>query len=124
MFEQVVRDEPRNVWGDWILRGGIALAFVLFGVDKFPANGPWVSFFDQVGFGQWFRYVTGVVEIAGGVLLLIPWTVSAGLLLLACTMASAALIHVVIIRQPANAIIPVAFCIGLAAFWLARRTGS
>jgi hypothetical protein len=25
-----------------------------------------VKFFDQIGIGQWFRYFTGIVEIASG----------------------------------------------------------
>ncbi|MEU4345460.1 DoxX family protein [Nocardia sp. NPDC023852] len=28
--------------------------------------------FNDIGFGDWFRYFTGVVEIAGGIGLLVP----------------------------------------------------
>ena len=46
-----------------MLRAGIALAFALFGLEKFPsgADAHWVRFFDQVGVGQWFRYFTGIL---------------------------------------------------------------
>src|SRR5271157_306128 len=104
MFEQANLREPRNVLGDWILRGAIALVFILFGAEKFPSSpeSPWVKLFQQIGAGQWFRYFTGVVEVLGGVLVFIPWTVTAGLVLLASTMAAAALILVFVIGRPAD----------------------
>jgi putative oxidoreductase len=76
MFEETSLSEPRNRISDWVLRGSIALVFVLFGAEKFPVNpeGPWVKLFQQIGFGQWFRNFTGIVEILGGLLVLIPWT--------------------------------------------------
>jgi len=52
---------------------------------------------------------------------LIPWTVTAGLALLAATMAAAALIWVFVIGQPANGIVGGAICVGLVLFWLNRR---
>jgi hypothetical protein len=78
MFEQVTDPGPPNAIGDWCLRGGIALAFVAFGWEKFSTNGHWVKLFQQIGIGQWFRYFTGVVEILGGLLVLIPWNCRPG----------------------------------------------
>jgi uncharacterized membrane protein YphA (DoxX/SURF4 family) len=120
MFEEAVTRDSRNRLVDWLLRGAIAAAFAMFGAEKFTDH-QWVKLFGQIGFGQWFRYFTGVVEVLGGTLLLIPWTVTAGLALLACTMASASLIWIFVLGQPANAIITGAFCIGLVLFWLNRR---
>src|ERR1017187_5473035 len=119
MFEQANLQEQRNVLVDWALRGAIAIAFVLFGAEKFPANADsqWVKLFGEIGAGQWFRYFTGVVEVLGGVLVLIPWTVTAGLALLACTMASAALILTFVLGRPGDSIISGAFFLGLAAFY-------
>lgn len=124
MFEQADLRESRNVLGDWILRGGIAVVFVLFGAEKFPSNpeSQWVKLFQQIGAGPWFRYFTGVVEVLGGVLVLIPWTVTAGLALLAATMAAAGLILVFVIGRPADSIFAAGFFIGLAAFWWSRRS--
>jgi putative oxidoreductase len=119
MFEAPASASSRDRIGDWVLRGGIALAFVLFGFDKFP-SGPsaqWVRFFDQVGIGQWFRYFTGIVEVAGGALVLFPATTRLGAAILALTMAVASVIHVLIIHQPANVLITGALCLGLVAFW-------
>ena len=124
MFEQANLREPRSALGDWILRGAIAVVFVLFGAEKFPSNpgSQWVRLFEQIGAGQWFRYFTGVVEILGGVLVLVPWTVTAGLALLASTMAAAALILTFVIGRPADSIISGGIFIGLAAFWWNRRS--
>lgn len=74
-----------------------------------------------MGIGQWFRYATGTVEIAGAALVLIPWTVNLGLAVLTCTMAGAVAIHVVVMHHPLNAIIPGAFGAMVAAFWYSRH---
>jgi uncharacterized membrane protein YphA (DoxX/SURF4 family) len=123
MFEQAELREPRNAIGDWIIRAGIALVFALFGMEKFPSasDSQWVKFFQEVGAGQWFRYFTGVVEVLGGVLVLIPWTVTAGLALLCCTMLSAALILTFVLGRPGDSVFSLAFFIALAAFWRSRR---
>ena len=123
MFEEATSGQARDKIGDWVLRVGVALAFVAFGVEKFPSdpNGQWVKFFNQVGVGQWFRYFTGTVEVVGGALVLFPVTARVGLAILATTMAVASAIHVFVIHQPANTIITGGLCLGLAAFWWSRR---
>jgi len=123
MFEEAASGQDRDKIGDWVLRGGVAVAFVVIGIEKFPSgpNGHWVKFFDQVGVGQWFRYFTGIVEVVGGTLVLIPVTTRVGLAILAATMAVASIIHVVVIHQPANTIITGGLCLGLAALGWSRR---
>jgi putative oxidoreductase len=123
VFDTASSGEPRNVLGDWALRGGIGIVSVFVGWDKFPNGTEWVGIFQQIGLGQWFRYFTGVVEILGGLLVLIPWTATAGLALLAATMGAAALIHIFVLGHPGNSVIPGAFFIGLASFWWSRRNG-
>src|ERR1022692_3826214 len=75
--------EPRNPMGDWVVRGGVAVFFVIFGMEKFSSDpgSHWVKLFEQIGAGVWFRYFTGVVEVLGGLLVLIPRTALAGLAL-------------------------------------------
>jgi uncharacterized membrane protein YphA (DoxX/SURF4 family) len=123
MFEQVSKGESQSRLGDWVLRGGIALAFVLFGVDKFPSGptAPWVKFYQEIGIGQWFRYFTGLVEIVGGALVLIPRTAQAGLAVLGATMAAAAIILDFVIRRPVDSIVSTGFFIVIAAVWWVRR---
>jgi putative oxidoreductase len=121
VFEQASSPEPRNEIGDWVLRGAIGLVFVLFGAEKFPADSRWVSLFQKIGAGQWFRYFTGVVELLGGLLVLIPWTAMIGLVLLACTMASAALILVFVVGRLADSVFSGIIFLLLATFWWNRR---
>ena len=123
MFEQATATDWRNVYVDWALRAGIALAFVIFGLEKFPSSpeSMWPEMFRQIGVGQWFRYFTGAVEVLGGVLVLVPRTVSWGLAVLCCTMAGAALLWIFVLGQAGNSVIPFAFLIGLAGFRISRR---
>jgi len=123
MFESTRERAFRNSPTDWVVRGGIALTFLLFGAGKLSAGprAPWVVFFSQVGIGQWFRYFTGAVEVLGAALVLFPRTVTAGVAALSCAMVGAILILVLVIRQPADAFISFAFLCGLLAFWMRRR---
>ncbi|REM31572.1 DoxX family protein, partial [Mycobacterium tuberculosis] len=65
-----------------------------------------VQVFDAIGFGQWFRYLTGLVEVGGALLLLVPATGFLGGLLLAATMVCAVATHLVLIGgNPAPAVV-------------------
>jgi putative oxidoreductase len=126
MFEAASQGEGRSKISDWMLRGAIAFVFLLFGFEKFPsgADGPWIRFFDQVGWGQWFRYATGVVEVAGAVLVAVPVTARFGLAILAATMAGASFIHAFVLHHPENCIITGAFFLALTAMWWMRRASA
>ena len=67
--------------------GFIFFIFLYFGTAKFKsdADAPWVVLFDQIGFGQWLRYFTGVLEIVGAFLVLVSGTVEIGLAILIVT---------------------------------------
>ena len=119
MFDQASAPEPRNRMGDWILRGGVALFFISAGFDKFTPG--WVRLFQEIGFGDWFRAFTGVVEILGGVLVLIPWTVTVGLALLGCTMGSAALLLIFVVGRPGDSVFSGAIFLALVFFWWNRH---
>lgn len=56
----------------WGLRVLVAALFLLAAVMKLSGQPMMVAEFDMVGLGQWFRIFTGLVELAGAVLLLIP----------------------------------------------------
>jgi putative oxidoreductase len=89
------------------------------GLDKMSTNphGPWVKTFDQIGLGQWFRYFTGALQISGGLLFLIPRTITAGAILLAGTMLGAVAAQIVILHKPAFALVPGALFVAIVAVW-------
>jgi putative oxidoreductase len=84
----------------WIVQIFLAISFLYFGASKLnPHAGFWIALFGKVGIGQWFRYFTGSLEVACGVLLLIPRAAAIAALLLACTMVGAAATHLFILRD-------------------------
>ena len=107
--------EPRNVVGDWALRIGVGGIFIVFGFEKFSADpeSHWIKLFHEIGTGDWFRYLTGVIEILGGLLVLIPQTAAVGLTMLALTMADAVLIVAFVLGRPADSAFPGVFLLGL-----------
>ena len=56
----------------WILSGLLALVFLGSGGAKLAGAAAMVEMFDKLGRGQWFRYFTGLLEVAGGIGVLIP----------------------------------------------------
>lgn len=86
--------QRRIVWGVRIL---LALAFGAAGIAKLAGVPQMVQTFAAIGFGQWFRYLTGAVEVVGAVLLLVPATGFVGGLLLTTTMIGAVATHLVLI---------------------------
>ena len=90
MPEGISRGRTVVVWIASIL---LAVVFLSEGAAKFRESRLWVQMFDQIGLGQWFRYFTGVVEVSGAVLLLVPAMRMWGALLLACTMCGALMVH-------------------------------
>lgn len=74
-----------------------ALAFLAAGSAKLGGAQQMVAAFTKIGLGQWFRYVTGVFEVTGAVLLLVPSLAGVGALLLACVMVGAIFAHLTIL---------------------------
>ena len=107
---------------DWALRASVASVFVVFGLEKlFGSN--WVKLFAEIGFGQWFRHFTGILQIAGGALLLIPWTARFGAALIACTMLGAVVVHLFILGTGVFAAIIPAGLLGLVVFVGSKEPG-
>lgn len=113
----------RNSFPDWAVRGIIFLVFLYFGTAKFKSDAgtPWVVLFDRIGFGQWLRYFTGVLESTGALLVLISSAVEIGLAILVAVLLAAIAITILILHRSADAFVPFAFLCGMIAFWLHRR---
>ena len=116
--------EPRNVVGDWAIRGGVGLIYIVFGFEKFDSNpsSHWVTLFREIGEGDWFRYFTGAVEIVGGIFVLIPRTAVFGLALLGSAMSAAVLILIFDLHRPGDSTFPGIFLIALAAIGWHQRS--
>ena len=80
----------------WSLSGFVALAFVFVGGGKLAGTAAMVELFDKVGVGQWFRYLTGLLEVAGGIGLLIPRYAFYAAVLLGIVMIGAIITHVAV----------------------------
>lgn len=75
--------------------------------------------FDQVGLGQWFRYFTGILEVGGGIGVLIPKYSQWAALLLAVVMCGAILAHLTRLHSPPS--LPATLLvIALLAAWLRK----
>ncbi|SDO09435.1 DoxX family protein [Afipia sp. GAS231] len=97
---------PSRRIGAWALQGIIAAAFLAAGAAKLAGVPFMVDLFEQVGLGQWFRVVTGVVEVVGAVALLVPGLASLGALWLGGTMVGAVATHVFVLHtSPVPAIV-------------------
>ena len=59
-----------------------------------------VETFDAIGLGQWFRYLTGLIEVGGAVLLWVPRRQAWGAALLGATMIGAVLANLVVLGAP------------------------
>jgi len=79
----------------WSLQILVAAAFLMAGFAKLSGQPMMVQTFGKIGVGQWFRYVTGSIEVVSAILLLVPRLVPVGAALLVGTMCGAVLTHLV-----------------------------
>ena len=79
----------------WSLQILIAAMFLMAGFAKLSGQPAMVKMFETIGIGQWFRYVTGTIELVSAILLLVPRVVPVGAALLVCTMCGAVVTHLV-----------------------------
>src|SRR5258707_10193420 len=89
---------PARRIGAWTLQSILAAAFLAAGSAKLAGVPFMVELFDQIGLGQWFRIVTGAVEVVGAVALVVPGLASIGALWLGFTMVCAVTTHVFILH--------------------------
>jgi uncharacterized membrane protein YphA (DoxX/SURF4 family) len=96
--------------------------FLMVGFFKLSGDPQMVGLFDAIGLGQWFRYLTGSLEVLGAVLLLIPRLSGLGALLLVGTMLGAVATHLFVVGgSPLPAIILLVVT-GVVAWGRRQRT--
>jgi putative oxidoreductase len=81
----------------WALQIGLVIMFLKAAILKLQGNPMMVQVFDTIGLGQWFRYLTGSLEVIGSIGLLIPPLAAYAAALLAAVMAGAVLAHLTVL---------------------------
>lgn len=77
----------------WIIAALVGLAFIFFGVMKFPEIAQLA--FDEKGLPDWFRMVIASVEVLCGLLLFIPATARISAIILSFVCVGAAFTHLI-----------------------------
>src|SRR5262249_29071228 len=126
---KLVVEEKRSaidIFTLWLPRLGAVLAFLFIGLTKFnnDPHGEWVRIFDRIGWGQWFRYFTGAMQVSGALLLLTRRTLTLGAFMLACTMVGAMIVDVFVLRSPGFVPFPGTLLGLVVVVWYAGRFGA
>jgi putative oxidoreductase len=103
----------------WVTQVALAVMFLMAGGSKLAGVPAMVSMFDAIGVGQWFRYVTGVIEFVSGIALLVPSAAIFGALLLIPTMLGAIITNLFVV--PSSPVMPLLLLLGAAAVAWTRR---
>jgi putative oxidoreductase len=105
----------------WLLAILLALVFAAAGGAKLVSRRGMVQEFAQLGFGQWLRYFTGILEVTAAIALLIPRIRFFAALQLAVIMAAATIANLSILHLPGMARLTVVLlALALALAWLSR----
>jgi len=81
----------------WFGQIAAAAMFLFAGSLKLSGAPLMVQEFGVIGLGQWFRYLTGTIEIVSALLLLVPSLAFFGASALAVTMVGAVIAHLAIL---------------------------
>jgi putative oxidoreductase len=103
----------------WVLRALMAALFLFAAYAKLSGNPMMVTEFGKVGLGDWFRVFTGVLELVGGVLILVPAASALAALLLLCVDIGALVAQLTVIHQDWIHPLPIA-AILIAILYLQR----
>ncbi len=101
----------------------LAAAFMLIGaaIPKLVGQQYAVDLFDQIGAGQWLRYLVGVLELAGAVGLLVPRLSGLAATGLVALMVGATFTQIVVLHAPLTAVTPVLFGVFFGVIAWGRR---
>jgi putative oxidoreductase len=105
----------------WVVQILLALAFVGAASGKLLGNPDMVGLFEAIGIGQWFRYLTGLLEVLGAILIVVPRTKFFGAALLSMVMVGAVITHLFILHNAPTAPAVLLLLAGIVAW--GRRDG-
>ena len=80
----------------WAAQIASAAVFVKAALPKLAGDPQMVGFFELIGLGQWFRLLTGGIELAAAVGLVIPRLSGAAALMLVPVMIGAIVTHLIL----------------------------
>jgi hypothetical protein len=103
----------------WFVQIALAAMFLLAGGSKLLGAPAMVTLFNTVGVGQWFRYATGIIEVASAIALLVPSLAAFGAVALVPTMIGAVATELFIVGD--SAIPPAVLLLGAIGVVWARR---
>jgi uncharacterized membrane protein YphA (DoxX/SURF4 family) len=103
----------------WVVQIALAGMFLLAGGSKLLGVPAMVALFNTIGMGQWFRYVTGLIEVGSALALLVPSIAVFGALALVPTMIGAVATELFIVGD--SAIPPAVLLLGAVGVVWARR---
>ncbi|MCM6778300.1 DoxX family protein [Nocardia sp. CDC159] len=109
----------RVLWTLQILLG--VFFIVASGLPKLVGQSDAVRVFDEIGWGDWFRYLTGLVELAGGIGLLVPRLSGLAAAGLSITMVCAAATQAFLMDAPA--MVPFPLILAVIFAWIASERG-
>jgi len=69
----------------WVSRVVLGLVFLAIGTEKLTGTEVTVEYFAAIGWGQWFPYVTGLLDAAAAILLFVPQWTCYGAIVLTCS---------------------------------------
>jgi uncharacterized membrane protein YphA (DoxX/SURF4 family) len=78
----------------------LAAVFFIVGGAKLIGRQDMVALFQDIGVGQWLRYLTGTLEVGGAALLVVPLLSVASALILGGVMIVATLIELFVLHRP------------------------
>jgi uncharacterized membrane protein YphA (DoxX/SURF4 family) len=90
----VMAESEGKQLGVWVLTGLLALMFLFAGGFKLSGAQTAIDNFAKSGYPDWFRVVTGVIEVTAAVLVVIPRTSFYGAALILPTMLGAVITHI------------------------------
>jgi putative oxidoreductase len=83
----------------WVLRVVVGLAFLLIAATKLIGTADTVEYFETIGWGQWFRYLTGSLDVVGAALLLVPRYTFYGAVVLTSSVGTATVLSMTVLSD-------------------------
>lgn len=105
----------------WALRSLLAVVFLTIGVGNLWGTHQTVQLFDDIGMGQWLRYLTGALQVLGGVFVLIPLFSGIGSFILTVVMVGATLF--VAVGIPGNGLFAIVLLLCAGASFVQTQVG-